>query len=216
MNAGLRGIRDLEGRPTRLEDHDPAVRRRVGGPLGKPQDVAKEGDRLVVVVGGDDQAHLADGVRGRVRGGFALGRHVVSSGGRSEPIVTGNRNGPGCVIPEGPTIIGAHHRGFRDRSPPNAPARPRDPDRGRPRGRDRLCARGVHAVGVRPGDGAQRERGGDLDPDPTQTPTPTATPKATAAPDVAVRIVAKASWRRSGSWPIPGDTTAPSSSTRPG
>src|SRR5207342_2816430 len=47
----------------------------------------------LVVVGRDDEPHLADGVRARVRRRFALGFHVISSRGGSAHR-DGTRTGP--------------------------------------------------------------------------------------------------------------------------
>jgi hypothetical protein len=61
-HAPLGRVCDLQGCPAGVEDGDASLAVALeGGLLGKPQYVAVERDRLVVVLGLDDEAKLEDG-----------------------------------------------------------------------------------------------------------------------------------------------------------
>src|SRR5690606_5481434 len=75
--VGVVGVGDLEGRSPRLQDHHPAVFAGERVLFGHAQHVPVEGDGGVVVVGGDDEAHLLDLHRSFSPSSAASGRRVA-------------------------------------------------------------------------------------------------------------------------------------------
>ena len=86
-------VGELQRRPARVEKHDVAVGRVELGELGEPEHVPVEGQRLRVVLGGDDKPQLGDGHVGHCA---AVSRSAKASSRSASPTTRVSSGRPSC------------------------------------------------------------------------------------------------------------------------
>jgi hypothetical protein len=94
-HALLGRVGDLQGGPAGVEDGNAGLTLALErGPLGESEDVSVESDRLVVVIGLDDEAELEDGSLGCCGLTHRRSRYGRHSGSGRHDSVDGRPDGP--------------------------------------------------------------------------------------------------------------------------